>query len=285
MLTFCALAQAEEDGSAFLVTNTDENGTFAFYDLAAGNYTVAAYQSIIGMFHYMGDAMFSLQGDVEEINITVSRSDEETYLNFVNSTMEKDKDVPEGNFSIRGTIMGPNMPGALPATIPYSEAEVKVTGYLEPERLVEVEDEGSVEGTEKIDLNETVAVESNEIEISDSLFAIEVKTDENGTFVFSNLIPGNYTLAAQDLVMDSFHYMGIVSVEAFSNLEDVNITLSKVDEDVYLVFEDAFIDQNVTLGNISIEGMVLGPNMPGATPAVVPYKGATVKIVGFSRTG
>jgi hypothetical protein len=117
----------KEDGEDALGTITDANGTFIFGDLPAGTYTVTAYKSVMGVYPYLGNATVQLKEDLEDLEIRLKSSDENELAKFNEAIL----DLPDadGNMDIKGTVYGPNRPGAEPATIPYEDAEVKLTEY------------------------------------------------------------------------------------------------------------------------------------------------------------
>ena len=117
----------KEDGEDALGTITDANGTFIFGDLTAGTYTVTAYKSVMGVYPYLGNATVQLKEDLEDLEIRLKSSDENELAKFNEAIL----DLPDadGNMDIKGTVYGPNRPGAEPATIPYEDAEVKLTEY------------------------------------------------------------------------------------------------------------------------------------------------------------
>jgi hypothetical protein len=102
------------------------------------------------------------------------------------------------------------------------------------------------------------------------------QTDANGTFSFSNLSPGVYNLTAHRLILGTMHYMGEVSVIVPGNESNATINVSRADDAQFAAFQNASV--NLTLGNHSITGLVLGANRPGAEPKEIPYEDTLVKI-------
>jgi hypothetical protein len=107
------------------ITHTDQNGSFTFSNLSAGCYNLTAYRLILGAMHYMGDVQANLASDLDNINITVSRSDDAHYACFQNATAN----LTTGNFTLSGVVLGPNRPGAEPAEIPYEDTVIKITAF------------------------------------------------------------------------------------------------------------------------------------------------------------
>jgi iron complex transport system substrate-binding protein len=108
-----------------LSTTTDDNGTFIFYGLPVGTYTVTAYKPVMGVYPYLGNATVQLSEDMEEIEIRLKSSDQAELAGFKDASVNLD----HGDLRLEGTVYGPNRPGAEPATIPYEDAEVKLTEY------------------------------------------------------------------------------------------------------------------------------------------------------------
>jgi hypothetical protein len=106
-------------------TTSDKNGTFAFTNLSAGNYTLTAYKCILGAMHFLGNAPINVNGNVENVTMKLSRSNDTCFSDFLNSTVN----LTRGNYSISGTVLGSNRPGAEPAEIPYEDAQVKITHF------------------------------------------------------------------------------------------------------------------------------------------------------------
>jgi zinc/manganese transport system substrate-binding protein len=104
---------------------TDKNGTFSFTDLSPGNYTLTAYMCILGAMHFLGDSPVMVIGNVENVTLKLSRSNETCYSDFQNATVN----LTRGNYSISGTVYGGNRPGAEPTEIPYEDAQVKITRF------------------------------------------------------------------------------------------------------------------------------------------------------------
>lgn len=102
------------------------------------------------------------------------------------------------------------------------------------------------------------------------------ETDANGTFCFSNLSPGVYNLTAHRLILGTMHYMGEVSVTVPVNESNATIKVSRADDAQFAAFQNASV--NLTPGNHSITGLVLGANRPGAEPKEIPYEETQVKI-------
>jgi hypothetical protein len=102
------------------------------------------------------------------------------------------------------------------------------------------------------------------------------QTDTNGTFSFSNLSPGVYNLTAHRLILGAMHYMGEVSVTVPGNESNTTIKVSRANDAQYAAFQNASV--NLTPGNHSITGLVLGANRPGAEPKEIPYEDTLVKI-------
>jgi hypothetical protein len=102
------------------------------------------------------------------------------------------------------------------------------------------------------------------------------QTDTNGTFCFSNLAPGVYNLTAHRLILGAMHYMGEVSVTVPANESNATIKVSRADDAQFAAFQNASV--NLTPGNHSITGLVLGANRPGAEPKEIPYEDTLVKI-------
>lgn len=102
------------------------------------------------------------------------------------------------------------------------------------------------------------------------------KTDANGTFCFSNLSPGVYNLTAHRLILGAMHYMGEVSITVAGNESNATIKVSRADDAQFAAFQNASV--NLTPGNHSITGLVLGANRPGAEPKEIPYEDTLVKI-------
>ncbi len=101
-------------------------------------------------------------------------------------------------------------------------------------------------------------------------------TDANGTFSFSNLSPGVYNLSAHRLILGAMHYMGEVSVTVPGNESNATIKVTRADDAQFAAFQNASV--NLTQGNHSIAGLVLGGNRPGAEPKEIPYEDTEVKI-------
>lgn len=101
-------------------------------------------------------------------------------------------------------------------------------------------------------------------------------TDANGTFSFSNLSPGVYNLTAHRLILGAMHYMGEVSVTVPGNESNATIKVTRADDAQFAAFQNASV--NLTPGNHSIAGLVLGGNRPGAEPKEIPYEETEVKI-------
>lgn len=121
-----ALSQCQAGGETLVnTTQTDENGTFHFINLSAGCYNVTAYRQILGSMHYLGDARINLTGDVYNLNLSMSRSDDAHYACFQNATANL---VP-GILSLSGHVYGPNRPGAEPREIAYEGTTVKITAF------------------------------------------------------------------------------------------------------------------------------------------------------------
>ncbi len=116
-----------ENGEDVFSTTSDSNGTFIFSSLPAGTYTVAAYKSVMGVYPYLGNATVKLDGDAEGLELNLKSSNENELARFNEAVLN----LPdgEGTIEIKGTVYGPNRPGAEPATIPYEDAEVKLTEY------------------------------------------------------------------------------------------------------------------------------------------------------------
>ena len=102
------------------------------------------------------------------------------------------------------------------------------------------------------------------------------QTDANGTFSFNNLSPGVYNLTAHRLILGAMHYMGKVSVTVPGNESNTTIKVSRADDAQFAAFQNASV--NLTPGNHSITGLVLGANRPGAEPKEIPYEDTLVKI-------
>ncbi|MDD2836786.1 MAG: carboxypeptidase-like regulatory domain-containing protein [Methanothrix sp.] len=102
------------------------------------------------------------------------------------------------------------------------------------------------------------------------------QTDANGTFSFNNLSPGVYNLTAHRLILGAMHYMGKVSVTVPGNESNTTIKVSRADDAQFAAFKNASV--NLTPGNQSITGLVLGANRPGAEPKEIPYEDTLVKI-------
>ena len=117
-------AKAEE---AFFSTTTDVNGTFAFAGLPEGRYTVTAYKSVMGVYPYLANATVQLKGDAEELEIRLKSSNEDELEKFKQSV--RNLAGAKGTMKSKGTVYGPNRPGGEPASIPYEDAEVKLTEY------------------------------------------------------------------------------------------------------------------------------------------------------------
>ncbi|OPY55095.1 MAG: hypothetical protein A4E49_00580 [Methanosaeta sp. PtaU1.Bin112] len=118
--------QAKAEEAAFSTT-TDGNGTFAFAGLPEGRYTVTACKSVMGVYPYLGNATVQLKGDAEELEIRLKSSNEEELAKFKEAV--PDLSNGKGTMKIKGTVYGPNRPGTEPASIPYEDAEVKLTEY------------------------------------------------------------------------------------------------------------------------------------------------------------
>jgi hypothetical protein len=102
------------------------------------------------------------------------------------------------------------------------------------------------------------------------------QTDANGTFSFSNLAPGVYNLTAHRQILGAMHYMGEVSVIVPGNEDNATIKVTRADDAQFAAFQNASV--NLTPGNHSITGLVLGANRPGAEPKDIPYEDTLVKI-------
>lgn len=117
-------------GKDVFSTATDSNGTFVFSDLPAGTYTITAYKSVMGVYPYLGNETIQLRDGMEDLEIMLRSSNEEDLGRFNDAAV--DLGGAKGGLTIRGRVYGPNRPGAEPATIPYEDAEVKLTGYSPP---------------------------------------------------------------------------------------------------------------------------------------------------------
>ncbi len=132
-LCFSVNATSMAVGNATLMENdtniatngitSDRNGTFSFTNLSAGNYTLTAYKCILGAMHFLGNSPISVSGNVENVTLKLSRSNDTCFSEFQNATVN----LTRGNCSISGTVLGSNRPGAEPAEIPYEDAQVKIT--------------------------------------------------------------------------------------------------------------------------------------------------------------
>jgi len=101
-------------------------------------------------------------------------------------------------------------------------------------------------------------------------------TDINGSFEFSNLSAGCYNITAYRMILGAMHFMGDSTVIVPGNETNVSIRIARSDESHYACFQNA--TANLTPGNYTMKGMVLGPNRPGAEPAEIPYEDTLVKI-------
>jgi hypothetical protein len=101
-------------------------------------------------------------------------------------------------------------------------------------------------------------------------------TDANGTFCFSNLAPGVYNLTANRLILGAMHYMGEACVTVPGNESNVTIKVTRADDAQFIAFQNTSV--NLTPGNYSIAGLVMGANRPGAEPKEIPYEETEIKI-------
>jgi hypothetical protein len=102
------------------------------------------------------------------------------------------------------------------------------------------------------------------------------KTDMNGSFNFSNLSSGCYNVTAYRMILGAMHFLGDAVVTVPENKTNVSIKIARSDEAHYACFQNATV--NLTPGNYTLNGVVLGPNRPGAEPAEIPYEDTLVKI-------
>lgn len=105
-------------------------------------------------------------------------------------------------------------------------------------------------------------------------------TDINGSFEFSNLSAGCYNITAYRMILGAMHFMGDSTVTVPGNETNVSIRIARSDEAHYACFQNA--TANLTPGNYTLKGMVLGPNRPGAEPAEIPYEDTLVKITAIA---
>ncbi|OPY54579.1 MAG: hypothetical protein A4E49_00890 [Methanosaeta sp. PtaU1.Bin112] len=101
-------------------------------------------------------------------------------------------------------------------------------------------------------------------------------TDANGTFCFSNLAPGIYNLTAHRLILGAMHYMGEACVAVPGNESNATIKVTRADDAQFAALQNVSV--NLTPGNYSITGQVMGANRPGAEPREIPYEETEVKI-------
>jgi hypothetical protein len=78
------------------------------------------------------------------------------------------------------------------------------------------------------------------------------------------------------MILGTMHYMGDASVTVAGNDSNVTVAMSRADDAHFAFFQNATV--NLTAGNCSITGLVLGPNRPGAEPKEMPYEDTQVKI-------
>lgn len=102
------------------------------------------------------------------------------------------------------------------------------------------------------------------------------KTDMNGSFNFNNLSSGCYNVTAYRMILGAMHFLGDSVVTVPGNETNVSVKIARSDEAHYACFQNATV--NLTPGNYTLNGVVLGPNRPGAEPAEIPYEDALVKI-------
>jgi hypothetical protein len=102
------------------------------------------------------------------------------------------------------------------------------------------------------------------------------KTNVNGSFNFSNLSAGCYNITAYRMILGAMHFLGDGVVTVPGNETNVSIKIARSDEAHYACFQNATV--NLTPGNYTLKGVVLGPNRPGAEPAEIPYEDTLVKI-------
>lgn len=102
------------------------------------------------------------------------------------------------------------------------------------------------------------------------------KTNVNGSFNFSNLSSGCYNITAYRMILGAMHFLGDAVVTVPGNETNVSIKIARSDEVHYACFQNATV--NLTPGNYTLNGIVLGPNRPGAEPAETPYEDTLVKI-------
>jgi len=102
------------------------------------------------------------------------------------------------------------------------------------------------------------------------------KTNVNGSFNFSNLSAGCYNITAYRMILGAMHFLGDSVVTVPGNETNVSIKIARSDEAHYACFQNATV--SLTPGNYTLNGVVLGPNRPGAEPAEIPYEDTLVKI-------
>ncbi len=106
------------------------------------------------------------------------------------------------------------------------------------------------------------------------------KTNVNGSFNFSNLSAGCYNITTYRMILGAMHFLGDAVVTVPENKTNVSIKIARSDEAHYACFQNATV--NLTPGNYTLKGVVLGPNRPGAEPAEIPYEDTLVKITAAS---
>ncbi len=106
-------------------------------------------------------------------------------------------------------------------------------------------------------------------------------SDNNGTFSFPNLSPGDYNLTAHKMILGSMHFMGTTSISLKANTKNVTIMVSRSDDAHFAAFNNSSV--KLIPGQFSLSGIVIGPSRPGAKTNTTTYDNAVVKITSFVR--